>query len=546
MGRKKALIIAISEYDNDYPLKYCEKDGIEVSKLLSSSQLAYEIEKQNKLIGYVRSEKMRDTIVDFFNNKEVKPDDMLLFYYSGHGIPDESGKPYLSPSEIDPDLPIRRGFSFNEFGKVLKNSVSTKKVVILDCCFSGSAEIGKGKINDSIQLITSIKEDSEPLEQGEGICILAASQPYQGAYPLVEQGHSIFTYYMLEGLKDNEESVDSNGNVTPYSLNRYISKKINSLPAEKRPRQKPLMKSETSGEIILASYPKKPPPIMPIPNSPTKSSEAEVRKGILGSKSILIGVGIAAVVAVVLVLTSLNYYNHSSTNSPPTTQYALIDKRLALTDKGLSLDALGNHTGAIGYYDMALALDPNDVYALADKGNALNSLGNYTQAIQFYDKALARESSDQFLLYDKGDALNGLGNYTGAIIYLDKALSIDPKLKAALNDKGWALNGLGNYTGAIIYLDKALSIDPEYGAALATKGHALNGLGNYTGAIIYLDKALAINHNDVTALYNKGLALDGLGNHTGAKIYLDKALAIDPKDKYALCSGKTRFKTTLC
>ena len=59
---------------------------------------------------------------------------------------------------------------------------------------------------------------------------------------------------MLEGLEGNKESVDSNGNVTPYSLNKYISKKINELPAEKRPRQKPVMKSEISGEIILASY----------------------------------------------------------------------------------------------------------------------------------------------------------------------------------------------------------------------------------------------------------------------------------------------------
>ena len=54
-------------------------------------------------------------------------------------------------------------------------SVSGTKVVILDCCHSGGAEIGKGKINDPMQLITSIKDDSEALEQGEGICILAAS-----------------------------------------------------------------------------------------------------------------------------------------------------------------------------------------------------------------------------------------------------------------------------------------------------------------------------------------------------------------------------------
>jgi uncharacterized caspase-like protein len=108
----------------------------------------------------------------------------------------------------------------------VSSGISTKKVAILDCCNSGSAEIGKGEIDYSMQLIKSIKEDSETLEQGEGICILAASQAYQDAYPLEEQGHRIFTFFMLEGLRENEESVDNNDNVTPYSLNRYISKKL--------------------------------------------------------------------------------------------------------------------------------------------------------------------------------------------------------------------------------------------------------------------------------------------------------------------------------
>jgi tetratricopeptide (TPR) repeat protein len=405
MGRKKALIIAVSKYDNDYPLKYCEKDGIEVYKLLSSPQLEYEIEKKNKLIGRVKSEEMKDAIVDFFQNEDVKPEDMLLFYYSGHGIP-EGVNTYLSPSEIDPKLPIKRGFSFKDLRTVVEDpkSVSGTKVVILDCCHSGEVEIGKGEIDNSMQLITSIEKDSKALEQGEGICILAASQPYQGAYPLEEQGHSIFTYYLLEGLRDNEESVDSNGNVTPYSLNRYISKKINSLPAEKRPRQKPLMRSATSGEIILASYPKKPPPpIMPIPNSPTKSSEVEVPKGILASKSkILIGVGIAAVVAVVLTLALFNQ-----------PQQTLLNNRNALNKNilyhtGDDLFGQGNYTGAITYLDQALKIDPNNTDALIDKGEALDYLGNYTQAIQILDNDLAIKPNDESALNDRGYALNGL------------------------------------------------------------------------------------------------------------------------------------------
>ena len=37
---------------------------------------------------------------------------------------------------------------------------------------------------------------------------------------------------------------------------------------------------------------------------------------------------------------------------------------LLLYNKGVVLDNLGNHTGAIVYYDKALAIDPHDVSAL--------------------------------------------------------------------------------------------------------------------------------------------------------------------------------------
>jgi Flp pilus assembly protein TadD len=54
-----------------------------------------------------------------------------------------------------------------------------------------------------------------------------------------------------------------------------------------------------------------------------------------------------------------------------------------LYEKGVFLDKLGNHTGAIEYFDKALAIDPNDIDALNDKGAVLTSLGNYTGAIEF-------------------------------------------------------------------------------------------------------------------------------------------------------------------
>ena len=96
---------------------------------------------------------------------------------------------------------------------------------------------------------------SKILREGEGKCILAASQGLQEAYALEEHNHSLYTYYLLQGLKGDESSVDDNGFVTPDSLSKFAYNQMMSLPPDRRPRQKPVRKVEASGDIILAHYP---------------------------------------------------------------------------------------------------------------------------------------------------------------------------------------------------------------------------------------------------------------------------------------------------
>jgi lipoprotein NlpI len=42
------------------------------------------------------------------------------------------------------------------------------------------------------------------------------------------------------------------------------------------------------------------------------------------------------------------------------------------------LSELGNSSGAIEYFDRTLAIKPNGTYPLDNKGIALNALGNHT------------------------------------------------------------------------------------------------------------------------------------------------------------------------
>ena len=55
----------------------------------------YEIPDNNRLIGQISFSQVRPAISKFFTDKIIKPKDTLIFYFSGHGIPDGMGEHYL-------------------------------------------------------------------------------------------------------------------------------------------------------------------------------------------------------------------------------------------------------------------------------------------------------------------------------------------------------------------------------------------------------------------------------------------------------------------
>jgi len=231
-------------------LDFCKNDGEKMYKLLKS--IGYSIEDGHTLIGYVKFEVMRDAIYDFFDNGKTNPNDTLLFYYSGHGRPLNDGT-CLTSSEMNFNSPRRMGFSSYDLTNLIQESNSTRIVEVLDCCYSGAAKINnKGSKLDAVKLGSyAIEKDAKELrKQGRGKYLLASSHAEEESFGDKKKGHSIFTFYLLDGLKPNKHSVDSHGRVTPYTLGNYAYKL-----SIKKLKQKPIIKAESSGETILAKYP---------------------------------------------------------------------------------------------------------------------------------------------------------------------------------------------------------------------------------------------------------------------------------------------------
>ena len=135
-----------------------------------------------------------------------------IVYYSGHGMPDESGKEaYLLPVD---------GFSQSTEGALSTKSLYKKLgemnskhiVVFLDACFSGAKRDGK--------MLTSsrgvaIKAKTDPVS--DNTVVFSAAQGDETAYPFKSQRHGLFTYYILDKMQQ------SGGSTTLGELSDYVT-----------------------------------------------------------------------------------------------------------------------------------------------------------------------------------------------------------------------------------------------------------------------------------------------------------------------------------
>ncbi|MFZ0514306.1 MAG: pentapeptide repeat-containing protein [Candidatus Nitrosopolaris sp.] len=513
-AQRKALIVGISDYANLDKLDFCKNDGMEVYKVLTS--IGYEIPDKNKLVGEVNGEMVEIAIRDFFRDIRNNPDDTLLFYYSGHGVPDIDGDMYIASSDIDSEEPYRRGFPIEKLAKMMQRSTSTRVVVILDCCYSGLLKISKGNEQSAAKIGTTIIEDTSRKLQGQGKYILSASQALQEAYASRTGEHSLFTYYLLEGLKGNTKSIDSEGNVTPESLVNYAYGEIMN-PDNKVPRQRPrITRAEGSGNIILASYPELKPKkiedtlasmlkllregnvqefnkmresnsaILPEPDFSEKNLHGAHIAGANLSNVNLNRVDFSEADLEGANLANANFYrayleraNLSNTNCTNTVFEAANLTNANLTKANLTnanLTKANLYHANISSEDLQQAKRNGAIYepptktheAVVHKG-ILRSKSKILIAalatviaialslalLTYYNHSPAT-SNEEYTYLHKGGALSQQGNYTQAIPFFDKALFIDPEFQLALYGKGVALQYLGNNKEAIKYFDKDL------------------------------------------------------------------------------------------
>ena len=154
--------------------------------------------------------------------RDADKEDLVLIYYSGHGLLDNRGRLYLAANNTDPSLLHATAVSVSAIRDCLSQSRCQRFVLILDCCYAGAATADFRR-NDS-----GISADfaNEEAVEGIGEFVMSASNAIQRAEEKQNDSLSLFTKHIVEGLGNSSADTDRDGVVRLEELYSYVKARL--------------------------------------------------------------------------------------------------------------------------------------------------------------------------------------------------------------------------------------------------------------------------------------------------------------------------------
>jgi hypothetical protein len=184
-----------------------------------------------------------EAIADFYG--AARRDDLTLLYFTGHGVKDDEGRLYLAMANTRREALMFTAISAAQLNDAMDASRSRRKVLVLDCCYSGAFPAGRAAKDD---------EGVQTLErfQGRGRAVLTASDATQYAFEgddLRGTGtSSVFTRHLVEAISSGAADLDEDGDIALDELYSYVYEQV----VAEMPQQRPKKQEDVDGRILIA------------------------------------------------------------------------------------------------------------------------------------------------------------------------------------------------------------------------------------------------------------------------------------------------------
>jgi hypothetical protein len=226
------ITIGINKYKNPkYNLNYAQADADAVEKSMkqSSSTIFKAIVPYN-----IRNDKaMKSSIVAALDDvrKKSLEQDMVVFYYAGHGVMSGEGTDekefYIVPTDVTQlygrdDMLKGKAIAASSLKDYAQSINAQKQIFILDACQSAGAleTVGERGVAEEKAIAQ--------LARSTGTFWITSTGSNQFASEFEKLGHGIFTYSLIEGL-DGKADANGDKKLTIRELSTYIENKVPEL-----------------------------------------------------------------------------------------------------------------------------------------------------------------------------------------------------------------------------------------------------------------------------------------------------------------------------
>jgi hypothetical protein len=243
---RRALLVGAYQFEDSTlaKLRAPLNDVIGLEEVLSDPDIGdFDVES----VTNPTATEMAVAVEAFF--KDSKRDDLLLMYFSGHGVKDETGNLHFAVTNTNLNLLYATAVPAALIRDLMDRSRSRSIVLILECCYSGAFAKGmRAKAAPVMDIMDQL--------EGRGRVILTASSAMEYAFegdeitdPQGEREPSIFTGAIIRALQTGEADRDGDGYITVDELYDYVY----SVVREATPNQTPVRTSfEVEGSIVIA------------------------------------------------------------------------------------------------------------------------------------------------------------------------------------------------------------------------------------------------------------------------------------------------------
>ncbi|WP_406730838.1 caspase, EACC1-associated type [Streptomyces sp. NBC_01794] len=231
-----AMLIGVSTYDSDAydNLPPVRADLHYMQAVLESTEIG--MYNDCAMVPEPTRAEMLHAVESFLEERQAS--ETALLYFSGHGeFREADNQLYFLTRDTDPgDLPAT-AVPAEFLERMLQSCRASSKIVLLDCCSSGSVVQGwtaKGGGRDALE-----GPSPSTLLRPTGVYFITASDALQAASAMAPPGSALgtsrFTGEIVEGLRTGR--IKEGGWITPDDLFDYLTSQMarNGVPEEQQP-----------------------------------------------------------------------------------------------------------------------------------------------------------------------------------------------------------------------------------------------------------------------------------------------------------------------